>query len=534
MTFTPSIQSVTDTNNTTSTPTASYLGAWTSTNGYEGISLNIICSNNSTANGVKILFSNDNGVTTTKTISDTFFANINYSNTFKALDLYYRISFSTASLPGTLRINTRLLTASPGEIQQNTFYNSNDPMIDAFGKLRVSNPFTLLDIKFPAGAGTTEFVNNTELVCTRTIGPGTYSGTISSPGIGQRNITGSGIGTFISQSRKYCTYLPGKSLLVLCSGVINAGAVIGVGANTGMTTYIGLFDDLNGFYFSFDSSVISVNYKSNNIVGSTTPQTNWNIDPMDGTGISTLNLDFTKTQLFVIDFEWLGVGRIRFGFYAFGKINYCHQITNLNTLTAPYMQSPNLPVRYQIVGGGAGSVGGLIQICSTVISEGGYNPMGRPFTANNGLPSSNNVTASETPLLAIKGGTNYNHQNIIPLGIEIINTANTTAAIIYRIRYFLAPSPEPGTFTWNDVGNYSVMQYATNPTGVTFTGSIVVEGGYFTGRGTSEFNSLSEVFSNVVQITSDASGVSDILLITAQIQTGNAQVAVSIQWQEVY
>ncbi len=344
MTFTPSIQSVTDANNTTSTPTASYTGVWTSTNGYEGISLNIICSNNSTANGVKIQFSNDNGTTTTKTISDTFFANINYCNSFRVLDSYYRINFTTASLPSTLRINTRLLVGSPGEIQQNTFYNSNDSMIDAFGKLRVSNPFTLLDIKFPSGAGTTEFVNNTELVCTRTIG--SYTGTISSPGTGQRNISGTGVGAFTSQSRKYCTYLPGKSMLVLCSGVIDAGDVIGVGTNTGVTTTIGFFDDTNGFYFSYDSSVISVNYKSAGIVGATVPQSSWNIDPMDGSGISTLNLDFTKTQLFVIDFEWLGVGRIRFGFYAFGKINYCHQITNLNTLIAPYMQSPNLPIRY--------------------------------------------------------------------------------------------------------------------------------------------------------------------------------------------
>ncbi len=160
--------------------------------------------------------------------------------------------------------------------------------------------------------------------------------------------------------------------------------------------------------------------------------------------------------------------------------------------------------------------------------------MGRPFTANNGLPSANNVTSVETPLLAIKGGTNYNHQNILPLGVEIINTANTTSAIIYRIRYYLAPSPEPGTFSWTNVGNYSLMQYATNPTGVTLTGSIVVEEGYFSTRGDSQFNSLSDVFSNVVQITSDVTGVSDILLITAQIQTGNAQVAVSVQWQEVY
>jgi len=199
------------------------------------------------------------------------------------------------------------------------------------------------------------------------------------------------------------------------------------------------------------------------------------------------------------------------------------------------MQSANLPIRYELQGNGSGSTGALIQICSTVISEGGFNPQGRPFTANNGLPAANNVTASETPLLAIKGGgVNYYHQNIIPLGVELLNTANTTNAIIYRVRMFLAPSPEPATFTWQNVSNYSVVQYATTITSFTTTGSIVLEEGYFTGRGASSFNSLTDVFTNVLQLTSDAANNSDIIVITAQIETGNAQVACSIQWQEVY
>ena len=69
---------------------------------------------------------------------------------------------------------------------------------------------------------------------------------------------------------------------------------------------------------------------------------------MDGTGTSGYNIDFTKSQLYVIDFEWLSVGRIRFGFYIFGKIYYCHQISNFNELDEPYMKTANLPIRYEI------------------------------------------------------------------------------------------------------------------------------------------------------------------------------------------
>jgi hypothetical protein len=538
MTFIPAIQTITDPNNSTIAITNPYIGVWTKINGYESINVNIVCDESSIANGLQILFSPD-GTNISKIVSDTFFANINYSKSFTILDTYYRINFTTIGSPATQIITSRLIVSSQESVGQNNFYLSNDSLIDAFGKLRVSNPYTILDMKFPiqppSQTSTSEYLNNSELVCTRFVGSGTYTQTTTGNGLRTISVNNQPAGTFTSQSRKYCNYQPGKSLLVLCSGVINAGVAIGLSSQTNVTTRIGFFDDYNGFYFQYDSANMSVVYKNNGVIVQTITQSNWNLDTMDGNGTSSLNLDFTKTQLFVIDFEWLGVGRIRYGFYAFGKINYCHQFTNLNNLIAPYMQSANLPIRYELQGNGAGSTGALIQICSTVISEGGFNPQGRPFTANNSLPSSNNVSATETPLLAIKGGgVNYYHQNIIPLGVELLNTASTTNAIIYRVRIFLAPSSDPGTFTWQNVSNYSVVQYAVNPTGVSLTNSIILEEGYFTGRGASSFNSLTDVFSNVTQLTSDAANNSDIIVVTAQIQTGNAQVACSIQWQEVY
>jgi len=118
---------------------------------------------------------------------------------------------------------------------------------------------------------------------------------------------------------------------------------------SGITTRIGYFDNSNGLFFQYDTSSSTISVVLRNTTTDTPiPQSSWNIDKMDGTGVSGITLNFTKAQLFVIDFEWLSVGRIRFGFYIFGRINYCHQITNLNELTNPYMLSPNLPSRYEI------------------------------------------------------------------------------------------------------------------------------------------------------------------------------------------
>jgi hypothetical protein len=175
-------------------------------------------------------------------------------------------------------------------------------------------------------------------------------------------------------------------MLILLSGVINASS-----NTSSCTTRLGYFDANNGLFFQYTNNTISVVLR-NITIDTQINQTSWNIDKMDGTGASSISLDFTKSQLYVIDFEWLSVGRIRFGFYLFGKINYCHQITNLNSLTAPYMLSPNLPIRYEIIST-SGATGSLVQICSTVISEGGYTPIGRAFSIGtdpntSGLPVS--------------------------------------------------------------------------------------------------------------------------------------------------
>lgn len=78
------------------------------------------------------------------------------------------------------------------------------------------------------------------------------------------------------------------------------------------------------------------------------PQSAWNIDKMDGTGVSLMNIDLTKMQMFYIDFTWYGAGAIRFGFKNNrGEVTYCHRIVNNNLNTEAYMRSGNMVARYE-------------------------------------------------------------------------------------------------------------------------------------------------------------------------------------------
>jgi hypothetical protein len=354
-----------------------------------------------------------------------------------------------------------------------------------------------------------------------------------------------GAGYYISQTRNYCIYQPGKSLLFMSSGILYPG-------NANYTTRIGYFDNVvpltnpllirNGFYFQHSGGVYSVNIKNNTTT--TIVQADWNIDKLNGTGFSGLTLDFTKTQLFVMDMEWLGVGRVRFGFYVYGKIQYCHQVTNINILTEPYTNTINLPICYSIHNSSptATPANNFTQICSTVISEGGYSPLGRPFSISTGSPTPVAIAANvEEPILFLRGNVanpNYYHQNIIPKDLSMICSA-TNDLILYKLEYFLAGTYLGTQPTWTNVNNsYSVAQYAPNlATGYNNTNAITLDQGYFYGRGTNTLSSLGDVFTNqVLQVTSNITNDSDIVVLTATFvsNSGSSNVFGTISWQELY
>ena len=80
------------------------------------------------------------------------------------------------------------------------------------------------------------------------------------------------------------------------------------------------------------------------------PQSDWNVDKMNGTGPSGYTLDVSKMQMTYIDYSWYGAGSIRFGMRTVdGGIAWCHKIVNNNVNTSAYMRSGNLPARYEAI-----------------------------------------------------------------------------------------------------------------------------------------------------------------------------------------
>jgi hypothetical protein len=544
MTFIPQVLTQNDNNNSISSSTdASFNGTSTVTTGYNTLILTVNSTTDSLAGGIQILFSDDNSNWLTP-YTDTYFSTNIFTKNYLIIKKYYRIIYNNSS-SGTFTVTSRLSTDIDSSIIQNTsisvFDNNVQNTLDAFSRLRVSFPTTILDIRFPGQIdGSANFLKNNLQITSDA--SGSYTG---SYGDSKLTVDASGAGFYISQSRNYCVYQPGKSLLFMASGIIDP-------SNNNYTTRIGYFDNVvpltiplivrNGLYFEYSGGVCSVNIKNNTVTQIF--QSDWNIDKLNGTGLSGLTLDFRKTQLFVMDMEWLGVGRVRFGFYAYGKIQYCHQVTNINILTQPYTNSINLPICYSIHNstGGGGTSNNFKQICSTVISEGGYAPLGRPFSISTGSPTPVQIAANaEEPILFLRGNVanaNYYHQNIIPTGLSMI-CSETNKLVLYKLEYFVAGTYIGTQPSWTDVNsNYSVAQYAGNlVSGYNNTNAITLDQGYFYGRGTNTFSALGDVFtSQVLQLTSNISNQSDILVLTATFvsSSGSAEVLATLSWQELY
>lgn len=216
--------------------------------------------------------------------------------------------------------------------------------LDAFNRIRTSEPFAvfsskqsydslplLWDDQQVSGSGTTSTFN-----------ANTASTTIS--------VSDSTAGSRIRQTFRKFNYQPGKSQLIQITRVLG-------NPTTGITRESGLFDDNNGVFFRsgpIDISVV-IRTKTTGVVTETSiNQSNWNIDKMNGTGPSGIILDLSKAQIFVIDFEWLGVGAVRFGFNINGNTYYCHQYNTANIGSVVWASTPNLPIRDYISNDGTG------------------------------------------------------------------------------------------------------------------------------------------------------------------------------------
>lgn len=388
---------------------------------------------------------------------------------------------------------------------------------DSFGRQRISNPTTIFDSK--------QIVDTQALFWDdqQTSGSGTTSTFNTNQASTTLAVSNATAGTRVRQTFRRFNYQPGKMQQTFMTGVLGTGG-------TGIIKRVGIFDTNNGLFFEQNGTTLSVVVRtktSGTVVDISRPQSSWNLDKLDGTGSSGLTLDVAKTQIFIIEFEWLGVGTTKFGFKINGKIYYVHEIHNANSLSLVYMSTPNLPLRYEISNSGSGSANSLVHICSSVISEGGSEKTGFPLSVDRG--ASGLTTANDTsiyPLLAIQLKSGYEGATIDIASLSIICTS--TAA--YRWCLLLNPTVTGTALSFSSVTNSAIQVDVSRGNTTTVSGGIQIDSGY--AQNTSE-GSTDVKFQNKLTIGSNIAGTNDILVLGIQRITGTSETFFgALTWNE--
>lgn len=422
---------------------------------------------------------------------------------------------------------------------------------DAFGRLRVSEPYTIHDANFYSTRATHQWA---ELAT----GGGAVTYTTNFPNV---NLTSTGaVSKAVRQSRSYVPYLPGKSYLAMITGILEVN-----GGQANSTERIGLFDDVadktvnalpgNGFFFQLSGTALSVVQRSGITgvqVDTVVPQASWNIDPLNGTGKSGITINPGFRQIFFVEVEWLGTGSVMMGFIIDRAFVPCHIFEHANMAgSSAYTNWGSFPVRYEIASTGGGPAAELRQICSTVISEGGFNVFtsrSLSLAVDRGTSEKAiGIAPAEIPILSIRLKASRNRAYVIPLNITSICTTNGN--MIITLYKFISPqafnpagpltgavwtAANPSTVaTFTDISavEYDITATAVDMTSVTYP-FLKVLSFYFPQVANS---GVSNNPNDTLVLSSDIQGRSDWFVITgrkATVGAGTENLLASMSWSE--
>lgn len=391
---------------------------------------------------------------------------------------------------------------------------------DAFGRLRTSNPFTLFDLSM-------KYSDNAH-ISTQTSGTATVTHDSNSSSLTMSIGTTNG-DSIIRETSRVFAYQPGKSLQILTTFSMNPD-------KTNLRQRVGYFNLENGLYLERSNGTAYFVLRSSSANGSPVErkiaQADWNVNTF-----GALNLD--RTQILWFDIEWLGVGSVRCGFVINGEFIHCHTFHNANTeistgvpLATTYMGSSCLPVRWEITNTGTtASSSTFRQICTTVISEGGFELRGRPKAIGHLLNSTYTLAAANTeyPILSIRLKAGRDGGIVLPKNFSL---APLSAA---NIRWNLIQGITTGG-TWVDAGSDSSVEYNLTATGITST-QFVYEQGYVISSNQSVAAPSTDQFPFAFQLERNTltspKTYYEFILVASTTTTGNPNVVASINWEEL-
>jgi hypothetical protein len=389
---------------------------------------------------------------------------------------------------------------------------------DAFGRLRTSQPLTMFDSSH-------RFADNN--LWNTLSGTGGAVAFNSGQGLMELSATNASGSTVMRETTKVFAYQPGKSLLTLNTFVMSS-------AKDNLVQKVGYFGTNNGMYLELNNSILNF-VERTSVVGATVTETrvnqaNWNGDKLDGTGASKLTLDMTKAQILWMDIEWLGVGSVRMGFVINGKFILCHSFHHANIINSTYITSASLPLRYEIYNTAATTgANTLKQICSSVISEGGYELRGVQQAVSVPINAARTLgtIGVKYPVISIRLKSTRLDAIVI---LTALSMMGDTAG---KFNWSVVASGVTTGGTWQSAGASSAVEYKLD--GVSFSGGRTLASGYFTSTSTVSTNLdiLKEALFKFQLERNNFTGEAFELTLVLASDSSNDRVFGSMDWEEI-
>jgi hypothetical protein len=337
-------------------------------------------------------------------------------------------------------------------IYNNAVKYSDGPNIDAFGRLRTAAVQNLLDIKH---------VYDKNPLQVNELTAGTATSVFNQEYARVRMSTSANNDLVIRQTKTHPIYQPGKSQLFegsfsnfqLETNVIKR---VGCFTTTTASTYNSVFD---GFFLESNgvTNVISFQIWRSGTTIFTATTTSW-----DSTEFDPTNFNWSNTNLMTVDYQWLGVGRMRFGMSLSGQTIYFTEHNCANNEPYVYMSSPNQPIRYEIRQVGVGS-GSFDMICSQVSTEGALNGLYSTVGAINDTVATLATSGTKYPYIGYRLKPTYKGVTSQFSSLSILNTSNDNYTVTIEFNPTLSVTP-----SWTDIPN-SPFQYSVYNGTVTAT-----------------------------------------------------------------
>lgn len=400
--------------------------------------------------------------------------------------------------------------------------NPSGVAVDAFGRARMSTPLTLFDSSH-------RYKDNGLWNTSNTAGT-TYAHNANG-GFVSLTLPTTSNAEIVRETTKVFSYQPGKSLQTMNTFTMNP-------PKTNLRQRVGYFGAQNGIYLELDGT--TVNFVERSYVGGSVSETrvsqaNWNIDTLLGAVASSpsqITLDITKAQIFFIDIEWLGLGTVRCGFVIDGRLIHCHSFHHANLIESTYMTTASLPLRYEIKNTGTtASSSTMKQVCSTVISEGGYELRGDQRSVGTPVQTPKILTTAGTyyPIVSVQLKSDRLDAIAILTALSILGINSNPCSVAWRV-YRGATLTSP---TWAVTDADSSVEYDVSATGL--SGGQVLAQGYIgiTNQASQTIDILKEALFKFQLQRNGLTSTPEPLTIAMSASVNTVSALASMDWEEV-